>query len=296
MNILSEVKIGLQRIITVLNFDGTLELQKKYLCIPYNWVNFKDVQGTKLFCAEKSFYEIALKLQELTKYGIYLIGSGDFHYVSYILLAKIDLPFTLLLFDNHSDLITSTRWSPLFSCSSWVAKALELLPNLEKVVIIGARPDTFCNVDPNLLHKVVYIPYYPVDQYQCRDYSRLSNFLNKYEPIAEQGMHAAILDLLSVIPTDAVYISIDKDVLDKKYAITNWDQGKILIDDLLVALQDIVTVKKVCGLDICGEMPVDPVAMVRIRYREAVKKNAMANLKILKTIFKHRVYKHVSNL
>lgn len=285
----------MQRIINVLNFDGTLELQKRYVHVPCNWINLKDIQGTKLFCAEKSFYEIAYKLQGLTKCRVYLIGSGDFHYVSYILLANIDQPFTLLLFDNHSDLITSTRWA-LLSCSSWVAKALELLPNLKKVIIIGARPDTFCNVDPDLLHKVIYIPYHPVDRNQCRDYLCLSSFFNRYKPIIEQGMQAAVLDMLSVIPTEAVYISVDKDVLDKKYAVTNWDQGEMVIDDLLIALREIVKAKKVCGLDICGEMPVDPVAMLRSSCQEAVKKNAMANLKILRTIFKHRVYGHVSNL
>lgn len=284
----------MQRIITVLNFDGTLELQKRYVHVPCNWINLKDIQGTKLFCTEKSFYEIAYKLQGLTKCGVYLIGSGDFHYVSYILLANIDQPFTLLLFDNHSDLITSTRWSPL-SCSSWVARSLELLPNLKKVIIIGARPDTFCNVDPDLLYKVIYIPYYPVDRNQYGDYFCFSSFISRYKPIVEQGMQAAILDLLSVIPTEAVYISIDKDVLDKKYAVTNWDQGEMVIDDLLIALREILKAKKVCGLDICGEMPVDPVAMLRSSYQEAVKKNAMANLKILRTIFKRRVYGHVSN-
>lgn len=285
----------MQRVINILNFDGTLEPQKKYFSAPRSWVNFKDLQGTRLFCAEKSFYEIARRLQKITKCGISLIGSGDFHYVSYILLAEINIPFTLLLFDNHSDLITSNRWSPLLSCSSWVAKALKL-PNLKKVVIIGARPDTFYKVNPDLLNKVIYIPYHPVDKYLPNEHSQIRGYLNKYKPISAQGMHSAVMNLLPLISTNAVYISIDKDVLDKRYTVTNWDQGKMTINELLVALQDIVSVKRVYGVDICGEMPVSPAEYIQPRYQEAVKKNAIANIKILKTLFKRRVHGKVCNL
>ncbi|MGI9861426.1 hypothetical protein SDD30_08590 [Moorella naiadis] len=91
--------------------------------------------------------------------GIFFLGSGDYHYVAYLLLQHITRPFTLVLFDNHADLLPAPA-SDLLACGSWVNRALEL-PNLKKALIIGARPDSFTvtGVAPDLLGKVVYLPW-----------------------------------------------------------------------------------------------------------------------------------------
>lgn len=52
-----------------------------------------------------------------------------------------------------------------------------------------------------------------------------------------------------------VYISIDKDVLDEKYAVTNWDQGKMSMGMLEQILKTLVTEYDVIGVDICGMYP-----------------------------------------
>lgn len=49
------------------------------------------------------------------------------------------------------------------------------------------------------------------------------------------------------------YISIDKDVLDRYWARTNWDQGNMSIKTLEKILQDIFKHQNVIGVDICGE-------------------------------------------
>ena len=36
--------------------------------------------------------------------GITFIGSGNYHYVSHLLLEEINKPFTLILFDHHTDM------------------------------------------------------------------------------------------------------------------------------------------------------------------------------------------------
>ena len=52
-----------------------------------------------------------------------------------------------------------------------------------------------------------------------------------------------------------IYISVDKDVLDEKYAVTNWDQGEMSLYMLEEVLKVLVTDYDVIGIDICGVFP-----------------------------------------
>ncbi len=50
-----------------------------------------------------------------------------------------------------------------------------------------------------------------------------------------------------------VYISIDKDIIDRKYLKTNWTQGNLSPDQLFEFLSKIQSKNKIIGVDICGE-------------------------------------------
>ena len=52
----------------------------------------------------------------------------------------------------------------------------------------------------------------------------------------------------------AAYISIDKDVLSREYARTNWDQGEMTLDELFARIKDISLTHRIIGVDICGEL------------------------------------------
>ncbi len=59
---------------------------------------------------------------------------------------------------------------------------------------------------------------------------------------------------LSEIPKDLpLYISIDKDVLSTEFAVTDWDQGNMTIDELLEDLKILFKNHKILGVDICGD-------------------------------------------
>ncbi len=55
-------------------------------------------------------------------------------------------------------------------------------------------------------------------------------------------------------PDIPVYISIDKDILSTDYARTNWDQGKMTLDELCERIKDVASRRKILGVDICGEI------------------------------------------
>src|SRR5262249_657751 len=71
--------------------------------------------------------------------------------------------------------------------------------------------------------------------------------------LAERDFGHAMEEIIGAIPTTAVWVSIDKDVLPESYGVTNWDQGQMPLDALLQALRSIVAQKRVVGADICGE-------------------------------------------
>ena len=56
------------------------------------------------------------------------------------------------------------------------------------------------------------------------------------------------------IPTDLpIYISIDKDALSTEFAITDWDQGNMTLDELLKDLESLYSSHQIIGVDICGD-------------------------------------------
>ena len=53
----------------------------------------------------------------------------------------------------------------------------------------------------------------------------------------------------------SVLISIDKDVLDERYAMTNWNQGDMSLGMLEDVLAHFLKNCEVIGIDICGDDP-----------------------------------------
>jgi arginase family enzyme len=235
--------------VTFLNFDGTYFSQKQLFHFPHEWLDFTDLSQTNLYCHPESLAEIQQRLNEHKNKGITLIGSGNYHYVSYLLLQEIDEPFTLVLFDHHTDL--GNEEESLISCGCWVSYALEHIPFLERVVMIGPSSA----------------------QIHPRYSSKLTIFSNEHSPKL----------ILSNIQTNAVYISIDKDVLCRDDALTNWEQGTMRLADLLQYVKYILDSKKVIGLDICGEYPQASVNLFDPICREALLKNQYANRQIIET-------------
>jgi hypothetical protein len=238
--------------VTLLNFDDAYPWQPKLSGCADEWIELADIPEANLFCAQKALTEIGNRLSGRSGRGITFIGNGNYHYVTYLLLSEINRPFSLVVFDNHTDAKLPDGMTGLLSCGSWVAEAAARFAHLQQVVIVGA-----C-AEQNL---------YPLDSKK-----KIVLWPNAAEP------HK----LLSVIPTEDVYISIDKDVLDRAFAVTNWDHGNMHLRELLVTLQTLVRQKNVLGIDVCGELPVPPADVWR--YADQLRLNEQANLAILQSV------------
>ncbi|MBO8171557.1 MAG: arginase family protein [Bacillaceae bacterium] len=242
--------------VTILNLDGTYLKQGKLLRCPHRRIDLADIPHTRLYCNPFSYRKLQKRLRSVPN-GITFIGSGEYHYITTLFLSKINEPFSLILLDHHTDMKSD---ADLLTCGSWVIDALQHLPMLEKVIIIGADPDTGHLHDQELANRVeIMTP-------QALRSSRLSFVLSR---------------VLRKIRTETVYVSIDKDVLHPDDAKTRWDQGELRLEELLRVLSFLLRTKRVAGLDVCGEYPVSPLDDLNPEVQKAVSINEAANVKIL---------------
>lgn len=242
--------------ITIINFDETYLAQTKLQNYSHDTIDFQQMEHVNLFCEEEPSMIVEKRLQKRRQRGITFIGSGNYHYVSYLLLKEMTKPFTLVLFDNHPDLGTGkNQENKMLSCGSWVYHALKKNPLLQQVVIIGP---TVILANHSTYPRTVIFPFDGVHHYSLKS-------------------------ILSAIPTDNVYISIDKDVLNTANALTNWDQGIMDIETLTHFLRYILKNKQANGVDICGEERLSPAYSLQPVDQTIIQRNERANIKILQT-------------
>jgi arginase family enzyme len=244
--------------ISLLNFDGTLQKQELLRNFPGEWIDFSDLRGCRGYCTGDSLRKIQNRLRARKHRRVTLIGHGNYHYVTYVLLSEIRQPFSLVLFDHHTDLAPGGD-RPYLSCGSWVSHALETLPLLEGVVIVGARlPDG--REAGDLPGKVAIISEQEARRMPPEDIVRA---------------------IRSSAPGLPLYISVDKDVLDPENAATDWDQGSMTLRQLIAVIRGLKRARPLAGADVCGEMPLSPVDLLSGERVKHLKKNERANQAIV---------------
>ncbi|RLL41291.1 hypothetical protein D8M04_17355 [Oceanobacillus piezotolerans] len=253
----NEEMTGMERGVTLFNFDGGYKMQSFYSKENTEWVDLENIPNTNLLCEKNTIEQIKKKLRK-KEHRISFLGSGNYHYASTLFLTDIRRPFTLVLFDHHPDSLPSPNDS-LISCGSWVLESLKKLPLLKQVIMIGISSKT-----------LEHIPYL---------------YRKKIKVITEEElpkMNSTYMNtLVSQIPTELVYISIDKDVLHEREALTAWDHGSMSLEQVLAFTKQLIRNKEIYGLDVCGEFPVNPANEYLKVVKAAVKKNNQANHFIL---------------
>lgn len=193
--------------------------------------------------------------------SVTFMGSGDFHHLAALLAERVEEPFTLLHFDNHPDWV---RLAPRWHCGSWVNRVLAL-PNVQRVVTVGPCSDDL--VDPG--RKGGNLPaldagrlaLFPWQHEASRVRRRIADGPGHtwrdghihWRNLADMPLQAATDAMLAAIPSEAIWITIDKDVLPEHEALTNWDQGQMPLAALLAMLHAAGQRKRLLGVDICGE-------------------------------------------
>ena len=71
--------------------------------------------------------------------------------------------------------------------------------------------------------------------------------------LAEMSPEQAGQTILAQIATDAVWITVDKDVLPEDEVVSNWDQGQMPLRAVLELIEAVGRGHRLVGADICGE-------------------------------------------
>ncbi|KFA58027.1 hypothetical protein A9G34_09135 [Gilliamella sp. Choc4-2] len=211
-------------------------------------------------CTKKTFNRFNHVLQQFLpeSHGTVLMGSGDFHHISLLLIERLaqqysaDNPIQVVIFDNHPD---NMRYLFGIHCGSWVSYVASL-PFVSHVHVLGITSHdigiTHCweNRWAPLLHKK--LTYWSLDvnvawakkmglghafRHFITPDDLIANFLS-------EQYHSA----------QPVYMSIDKDVLSEEVIHTNWDQGKLQTYHLLDTISSIKS--RIIGSDITGELSI----------------------------------------
>lgn len=236
--------------IVVMNFSNVYEIQDfkdaKDIC----YEDVSDITGTDCYCDEQAARSLRERIEKYSYRGIHYIDSGNYHYMSRIWLDKADVPFVLVVFDNHPD-AQSPAFGDILSCGGWIKTLLENNSFLEKAVVIGVNGELLGELDDDVRGEI--------------DAGRL-HFITRQE-IAEaqdcsadgcEDLYEDIYDIgvKNFIGHDkSVYISIDKDVLDESIVRTNWDQGDMRMNEMVSYIKCIADKNKIIGVDVCGEPP-----------------------------------------
>lgn len=211
-------------------YPEDIEKQEKSL----KRIDLSDIKGASMYCTKEAEEEIRERLSCYGPQGIHFLDNGNYHYITKLFVEKIHTPFSLVLFDHHNDM-QQPLIHELTSCGSWAGELLVENPYLEQLILIGPEQESIEEISPELREKLVCI---------------------SIQEIEREKTKKAFSKIRIELPA---YISIDKDVLDRYNARTNWNQGSMSVSTLEELLSGIFMHQEVIGVDICGECsPLEP--------------------------------------
>lgn len=254
----------------LLHLDGSLTAQPTLSALAHQgraqMVDLKeDGQRLRLWATRTDMTAFARRLADQPMPAgkgamVTFVGSGDYHHLTAPLVAATNGPVTLVHFDNHPDW---GMFPPSHHCGSWVNRVLDM-GHVAKVVTIGpCCPD---KTWPQL--KGANLGALRSDRFEFHPWRLApSKVMGRVNPGPHRSMGGTILwnnlasadwdgfvaDLVRRLPTDAVYVSIDKDVLHPDEAVTNWNQGEMRLDHILFCLKALAAKRRIVGVDVCGE-------------------------------------------
>src|SRR5436190_12498071 len=202
--------------------------------------------------------------RQTQKDAFVLFGSGDFHHLTALWIRRLVQPFVLISFDNHPD------WDvrpPHWGCGGWVNRALEL-PSVKKIIVWGCGnfecwwpARLFGNRRAEREGKLEVHPWAddrpPSDQ-------------NRRGAILRENWRERFAEFVETLGGLNLYITIDLDCLRAEEAVTNWENGRFTLEDVVWALTQLRgSDAQIVGGDLCGAF--SPPVYARRKQRFAAK-------------------------
>ncbi|MCE5233688.1 MAG: arginase family protein [Mizugakiibacter sp.] len=210
-------------------------------------------EAVRYGCGRRTFARLRAHLAARlpAAHGTALLGSGDFHHVSLLLIERCAArgPLEVVVFDNHPD---NMRFPFGVHCGSWV-RGVTRLAHVAHVHVVGI---TSADVGPAQSWQNRLAPLYAGRlTYWCIGAdTRWAARLGLGRAVRRYDDAASMLEAFGTAlrGRGPLYVSIDKDVFAAEVARTNWDQGVLREADALDALRGLAG--RIVGSDITGEV------------------------------------------
>ncbi|HWU77701.1 MAG TPA: hypothetical protein VN043_14450 [Rhodanobacter sp.] len=211
-------------------------------------------ESIRFACSLATMRRFGTMLDEVlpAEYGTVFMGSGDFHHLSWPLIARLPASrsFQVVVLDNHPD---NMRFPFGVHCGSWVRK-VALLPQVSAVHVLGIT-------SPDIGGGHAWENYLtPLRRGKLRywsigvDTGWASRFGLEHAFRGFDTPDALVDAFIRFQRTQATpaYLSIDKDAFAPEVAQTNWDQGRLLATHALALIGSLQ--HGLVGSDINGEV------------------------------------------
>ncbi|MCL2020851.1 MAG: hypothetical protein FWG81_01790 [Betaproteobacteria bacterium] len=210
-------------------------------------------EAVRFGCSWRIWHEFRARLETLlpAAHGPVLMGSGDFHHISCLLIERQRQHDGLhvLVCDNHPD---NMRFPFGIHCGSWVAHAA-CLPHVARIDVVGVSSSDvgWRHAWENRLGPLYRgrVRYWTIGVKSGWTRALGADVARNFAD-AESLVSALARELSGT--SAPLYLSIDKDALHESVARTNWDQGLLLLDDLLSIVN--TARPRLVGCDITGEV------------------------------------------
>jgi len=234
----------------VLDIDGSVGDLPNRLVLPL--ADWQEAIRFGCSLATMRRFRALLDAQLPAQYGTVFTGSGDFHHLSWPLIARLQpvAPIQVVVLDNHPD---NMRFPFGVHCGSWVRR-VTALPFVEHVHVLGITSHdigaghAWENYLAPLLRGRLSYWSMGVDTGWSRRLGIARAFRGFDTPdalvdafVEQQRMQRR--------PT---YLTIDKDAFAPEVAHTNWDQGRLQLAHALALVGSLRS--GLAGSDINGEV------------------------------------------
>ena len=171
-----------------------------------------------------NFTEYALKNRAFVYFFVFVLVVGGIY--SFFTMSKLEDPEIKV---KQAMVVTVYPGASAHQVELEVTDVLEKNPFVRNIIIVGASDELISQVPVHLRDKVMFYSQAEIDHHQA------------WPSKAGKLIH------------EPVYISIDKDVLRKQDAITDWSNGDMSLMQMQAVLRIIYAHEKVIGVDITGE-------------------------------------------
>lgn len=238
----------------VLDLDGSVgPLPNEHRIALTNWQERLRF-GCSMRVLEHFGSDLDERLPPASMHGTVLLGSGDFHHLTPLLIARQlrvrTEPIEVIVLDNHPD---NMRFPTGIHCGSWVTSVASL-PGVSHVHVVGITSSDlgWTHAWENRLANL----YAGRLTYWCTGnqtgWSRLAGLGHAVREFATPDELVERFGDVVRRSAAPVYLSVDKDVFSAEVVRTNWDQGRLLDSHARTLIHAMSG--RIVGSDITGDV------------------------------------------